>query len=124
MQTSYYRARDGWHGRTVIKLPGQRQLVIHTYKPLQGRSLQTSATVWQVDEGGHVRHRMGFGRGGDYSERVAHTQPARITEKQVREQHEQVLSRAQVIVADVNAFYARANTMAQSSQPVAPAAAA
>lgn len=106
MNTTYYRDHDGWNGKTIIDLDDGRQLVIRTSKRGMGGGLVTTATAWSCAEDGSRRHIMGFGLGsGDYSERLMLTQPGRITEKQVRHQHDATMNRIEQIRADVKAYY-------------------
>lgn len=112
MNTKYFRDHDGWNAVTEIEIEGGRQLVIRTGKRGVGGGLATNATVWTIEADGTRRHSMGFGApGGDYSERLVLSQPGRITEKQVRQQHERTLGLVPVVVKDVQTFYATQGSM-------------
>lgn len=105
MTTTYTRDSDGHKATTVHDLQKQRELHITTYKSSNG-PLVTSATVHQI-EGDLKRHRFGCGGfGGDFSQRLVCTFPARVTAKTVKEQHEQCLQKLQEVLTAVDAHYA------------------
>lgn len=105
MTTTYTRDRDGHKATTVHDIQKQRELHITTYKSSNG-PLVTSATVHHI-EGNFKRHTFGCGGvGGDFSQRLACTFPARVTAKTVSGQHEQCLLKLQEILTAVNAHYA------------------
>ncbi len=106
MKTKYFRDHTGWNGQTEIEIENERQLVIRTSKRSIGGGLATNATVWSV-EGGTRRHAMGLGLDGcgDFSERYVLSQPKRVSESVVRQQHERVLGNLDAIRSQVNIFY-------------------
>lgn len=122
MTTRIYRDRDGWNATSQFDLSDRRVLKIRTCKRSIGTGLQTSATVWHDTGDGGMRHAMGLGTGcGDFSETLTLTQPKRITEKAVAEQHQRVLSQLDLIRARVAQFYA---LQEQEDEAVAVATAA
>lgn len=105
MTTIYTRDSNGHKATTVHDIQKQRELHITTYKSSNG-PLVTTATVHQI-EGNFKRHRFGCGGvGGDFSQRLACTFPARLTAKTVSDQHEQCLHKLQEVLAAVDAHYA------------------
>ena len=117
MITNYYRDHDGWNGKTTLDIEDGRTLVIRTSKRAVGGGMATNATVWLCNADGTNRHVMGFGLGeGDYSERLVLSMPARITEKLVRQQHENTLTRLESIRADVRDYYEAQKRRAQARE--------
>lgn len=105
--TSIYRDRDGWNATSQFDVSDRRVLKIRTCKRSIGIGLQTCATVWHDTGDGGMRHAMGMGTGcGDFSETLMLTQPKRITEKVLTEQHERVLEQLSSIREQVEQFYA------------------
>lgn len=79
--------RDGWKAVTRIPLSGCQVLKISTYKLLgQTSCLVTQATVCTVGDG-FERYVLSYGTRGDFSKRLILSQPKRMTEAVVREQH-------------------------------------
>ncbi|MCR6481043.1 hypothetical protein NU688_33135 [Variovorax sp. ZS18.2.2] len=112
MQTRYYRDRDGCKASTSVPLENNRELSIVTRRlTAAGGQLVTSANVSTLKDGYSV-HVMGFGTaGGDFSQRVVVTSPARVTEKVVREQHEKALANIALITQGVERHYANTSTL-------------
>jgi hypothetical protein len=114
IRTRILRDNYGWKAASNLDLVGEanRLLQIRTYKNDRG-FLVTRATVHKKIDGG-LQHIMGFGTpGGDYSETLVSTKPARVTEKVISAQHESVLSHLPGILAAVEAHYVKT--------PVSPA---
>ena len=88
MKTQYFKdARNGWEARTVVDLSTKQQLDLTTRKDING-NLSTRATVHWLLAGGVRRHAMSFGAaGGDFSQTIKTTKPARITANVVENQH-------------------------------------
>lgn len=107
METTFGKGSVGWSAKTTLDLPDARQLVIRTERRVFGGGLATNGTVFTINGDGTTTHVMGLGVAGfgDYSERLMLTQPARITEKAVRQQHEQVLARIDAIRDQALAYY-------------------
>lgn len=95
--------RDGHRLETTIDLGDQRELVIRTSKGDHG-VLQTFASVHKCEGNSRV-HVIGFGKTGDYCNRVLCTQPKRVTEKLTREQHDQALCQIDAIKLAVEMHY-------------------
>ncbi|WP_288639143.1 hypothetical protein [Comamonas kerstersii] len=107
MTTRIYRDRDGWNAVSQFELSARRVLKIRTCKRSIGAGLQTTASVWHDTGDGSMRHAMGLGTGcGDFSQTLMLTQPKRITEKAVTEQHESILRELASIRVKVEQFYA------------------
>lgn len=108
VETRIFRDRDGWNATSTLDLADNRMLQIRTYKSSAGASLCSRGTVHTKMEGGGLRHIMGFGTpGGDFSEDLAVSKPARVTEKVVAAQHESVLKALPSVLAAVEAHYAK-----------------
>jgi hypothetical protein len=106
IQTRISHDRDGWSVTSTLDLADNRLLRIHTYKSLNG-VLRTSATVHTKVDGG-LRHVMGYGTpGGDFSEELVRSKPARATEKVVTAQHDCVLKTLPGVLAAVDAHYVK-----------------
>lgn len=106
IETRIFRDRDGWNATSEMDLTGDQLLKIRSYRNDRGL-LRTSATVHTKVEGG-LRHIMGFGTsGGDFSETLVVTKPARVTEKVISAQHESVLKTIPGILSAVQAHYAK-----------------
>lgn len=113
IETRISRDRDGWRASSSLDLPGNRLLQIRTYKNQAVGALRTHATVHTKTEGGGLQHIMGFGTGGgDYSEVLAASKPARVTEKVVCAQHESALKSLPSVLAAVEAHYAKKPSIA------------
>ena len=106
IETRILRDRDGWYARSNMDLDGNQLLNVRTYKTDKG-VLRTYASVCTKVEGG-TRHIMGFGTsGGDFSETLAASKPARVTEKVVTAQHESVLKNLPDVLLAVKAHYVK-----------------
>ena len=106
ISTIKYRDREGWNAKSQLNLADNRVLQISTYKASNG-SLRTSASVHLKVDGG-LRHDFGYGTpGGDFSETLVVTKPARVTEKVISAQHESVLKTIPGILSAVQAHYAK-----------------
>ena len=111
IETRIFRDRDGWNAKSELDLADSRLLQIRTYKASNG-SLRTSASVHLKVDGG-LRHIMGFGSaGGDFSETLVASKPARVTEKVVNAQHESALKTLPGVLAAVEAHYAKTPAIA------------
>lgn len=109
IQTRIIRDKNGWDATSKVDLLGEanRLLQIRTYKTDRG-FLVTYGTVHKKIDGGGLQHILGFGTpGGDYSETLVSTKPARVTEKVISAQHESVLSNLSTILAAVEAHYVK-----------------
>jgi hypothetical protein len=109
IRTRILRDNYGWKAASNLDLVGEanRLLQIRTYKNDRG-FLVTRATVHKKIDGGGLQHIMGFGTpGGDYSETLVSTKPARVTEKVISAQHDSVLSHLPGILAAVEAHYVK-----------------
>lgn len=107
LRTYYFRDHDGWRGQTELEAGNQRVIRITTSKHRAGHGLATNATCLTREARGLLTHRLSFGApGGDYSKTVAVSQPRRVTESVVRQQHEAALARIDEIRAEVARFYA------------------
>lgn len=110
METTVYKdPRNGWEAKTTIDLgevSGEhRELHITTNKSyIGGGWLATKASVHTRD-GMFLVHRFGLAGGGDFSRRLSHTQPGRITEKVVSAQHAEVLDQVQDVIALAREHY-------------------
>ena len=108
IETRLHRDRDGWHATSNLDLADNRLLQIRTYKSTSGGALRTNATVHTKTGDGGLRHIMGFGSaGGDFSETLVASKPARVTEKVVTAQHESVLKTLPGVLAAVEAHYVK-----------------
>ena len=89
MKTTYFKdTRSGWEALTVVELTSNKQLEVSTRKDING-NLTTRATVHWLLENGVRRHAMSFGAaGGDFSQAIKSTKPARVTQNVVEAQHE------------------------------------
>lgn len=106
IETRIFRDRDGWNASSGMDLDGNQLLTIRTYKATNG-VLRTYASVCTKVEGG-TRHIMGFGAsGGDCSETLAASKPARVTEKVIAAQHESVLKKLPDVLLAVKAHYVK-----------------
>lgn len=105
MSTVYSKNRYGHSAETTVELENKRLLKISTSKSTISRRLQTTATVHTRD-GGALVHKFAFGsRNGDFSKRMC-SQETRVTEKAVREQHQQALAQLKGILQEVQDHYA------------------
>ena len=106
MKTTYFKdARNGWEGLTVVALTSNKQLEMTTRKDIKG-NLTTRATVHWLLEHGVKRHAMSFGAaGGDFSETIKSTKPARITKNVLEAQHEVGLTMISQITKAALAYY-------------------
>lgn len=103
MHISYsHNIRDGHRAQTEIDLGGQRVLTISTRK--SNTALVSSAAVYLV-EGNVKRFIMGFGGEGDFSKQFLIAKPKRVTEKIVRDQHDQALLQIEEIKLQVAMHY-------------------
>ncbi|GKS87470.1 hypothetical protein AVMA1855_24980 [Acidovorax sp. SUPP1855] len=117
METKIYKDRDGWNAKTVVPLDERRELVIRTSRRQIGGGLLTSATCWSIGAAGSQTHVMGYGTGdGDFSTRIVTTQPPRITEKVVAQQHEMALRQIDAIRQAAQLHYA-AQVQAETEAP-------
>jgi hypothetical protein len=107
-ETRTGKGRDGWETKTKIDFDdvltvrdkvGRRRLTLSTYK--RNRDLVTLASVSFVNDG--FESFMLF---ADYSKTVIKQPCARVTEKDVKRQHEEALALIPAIVGEVDAFYA------------------
>lgn len=106
-RTYYFRDHDGWRGQTELDARNQRVIRITTRKRSAGHGLATNVTCHTREASGLLTHRLSFGApGGDYSKTVAVSQPRRVTESVVRQQHEAALACIDEIRAEVARFYA------------------
>lgn len=106
MQTKYYRDSSGWCGMTSVNHGTSQLIRIVTAKRHIGHGLATTVAC-HTHRDGMLTHCMGFGTGqGDYRETMIVSQPKRVTESLVREQHEGVIAQIEQIQASVELFYA------------------
>jgi hypothetical protein len=111
VETHAYRDRDGWHAKSEVSVSATRVLKLTTSKVINGAGLRTSATVWNADAGGVLRHAMAFGGpSGDFSETVALSKPARVTEAVVMAQHQAALGQLSTVLVAIERHYARGKT--------------
>ena len=110
IRTLISRDNCGWNATSNLDLSGEgnRLLQIRTSKTDRG-FLVTRGTVHTKIDGGGLRHIIGFGTpGGDYSGTLVSTKPARVTEKVITAQHENVLSNLSSVLAAVESHYVNA----------------
>lgn len=88
MKTSIAKTKAGWQGNTRVELGGNRILRIITGKDRDG-SLVTSAWVHHIERTNGYAAELHRAR-TDFSKRMIHWN-VRVTEKQVRSQHELAL---------------------------------
>lgn len=108
LQTRVARNQHGdLQAETALPLGrDRRELRITTRKNTVRKSLETRAIVVQVSEDGLTfSHAIGFGSGGDFSQRLAEAPGARTTEKALRNQHSSALALAQGTLAAACAHY-------------------
>lgn len=107
LHADYFRDQDGWRGQTEFEAGNQRGVRITTGKRRAGHGLATNVTCHTREANGLLTHRMSFGTpGADDSKTVAVSQPRRVTESVVRQQHTVVLARIDEIRGQVARFYA------------------
>ena len=106
MKNIYFKdARNGWQASTTVELPNNRQLELYTRKDING-NLTTRAIVCWLLEGGAKRHAISYGAaGGDFSQQIKSTKPARITQNVIEAQHETGLMLISQITAAAIAYY-------------------
>lgn len=115
VQTHTYRDRDGWHAKSEFNVSDTRVLKFTTSKVIGGTGLRTSATVWNADAGGMLRHAMAFGGpSGDFSETVAFSKPARVTEAVVTAQHQAALEQLSRVLVAIERHYAQGKTASET----------
>ena len=107
METRYFRDDSGWNAETHLEIAHTpRLLSIRSCKRGGAGTLTTTASVATRGENGLLTHVLTYGAaGGDFNKIVAHSQPGRVTESAVRQQHQLVLGRINEILADVASFY-------------------
>jgi len=106
MNTTYHRDSTGWCGTTTVNHGTSQLIRIVTGKRRIGHGLATTVACYS-NNNGMLTHCMGFGtRGGDYHETMIVSQPKRVTESLVRDQHEGVVAQIEQIQASVELFYA------------------
>jgi len=82
----------GWKASTRINLTDHQVLEVSTYQALPPtRALRTRASVSRIQNGFEC-HVVGNSTFGDFSAVLIDSHPKRVTEKQVREQHDCVFS--------------------------------
>ena len=114
VQTHTYRDRDGWHAKSEIHVSATRVLKLTTSKVNNSIGLRTTATVWNADAGGMLRHAMAFGGpSGDFSETVAFSKPARVTEAIVVKQHQAALDQLSRVLVAIERHYAQGKTASE-----------
>lgn len=105
-ETRLHRDRDGWKAESEVELEHNRLLKLRTAKVTHNTGLRTTATVWSCSNG-TLRHAMAFGGPeGDFSETVAFSKPARVTEAVVAAQHAAALKRLSEIMVAIERHYA------------------
>ena len=115
VQTHTYRDRDGWHARSEVNVNDTRVLKLTTSKVISGTGLRTTATVWNADAGGILRHAMAFGGpSGDFSVTVAHAKPPRVTEAVVTAQHQAALDQMPRILVAIEQHYAKVKSASET----------
>lgn len=115
VQTHTYRDRDGWHAKSEFNVNATRVLKLTTGKVIGGTGMRTSATVWNADAGGMLRHAMAFGGpSGDFSETVALSKPARVTEAIVTAQHQAALAQLSRVLVAIERHYAQGKTASET----------
>lgn len=115
VQTNTYRDRDGWHAKSELNVNDMRVLKLTTSKVIGGTGLRTTATVWNADAGGVLRHAMAFGGpSGDFSETVAFSKPARVTEAIVTAQHQAALAQLSRVLVAIERHYAQGKTASET----------
>jgi hypothetical protein len=115
VETHTYRDRDGWHAKSEINVSATRVLKLTTSKVISGTGLRTSATVWNADGGGTLRHAMAFGGpSGDYSATAALSKPGRVTEAVVTAQHQAVLAQLSTVLVAIEQHYAKGRTASET----------
>lgn len=115
VHTQTYRDRDGWHAKSEVNLSATRVLKLTTSKVINGTGLRTTATVWNADAGGVLRHAIAFGGpSGDFSETVAFSKPARVTEAIVTAQHQAALAQLSQVLVAIERHYAQGKTASET----------
>lgn len=100
MQTMVEKSKTGWRAETVIDLPENKILKLHTRHSTNG-GVATWASVHHVEGNGMLAHVLTK----DFSTALREEPAARCTEKIVRNQHEVVLGFLDVIKQSIQAFY-------------------
>lgn len=115
VHTQTYRDRDGWHAKSEVNLSATRVLKLTTSKVINGTGLRTTATVWNADAGDVLRHAIAFGGpSGDFSETVAFSKPARVTEAIVTAQHQAALAQLSQVLVAIERHYAQGKTASET----------
>lgn len=109
LKTTYGKGRDGRYGKTRFRMEPNLVVDIDTSKRVIGSSgLVTLVTVSTDDGSGFLTHRISYPKPrGDFSKRYIVTEPSRVTERVLREQHEQALGMVDQFKADIQAHYER-----------------
>lgn len=87
VQMSLTKDKDGWRAMTTVDLKDHRVLTITTRKQHFGTKLQTIAQV-STEKDGLISYVIGNGLQGDYRQVFFSQEVKRVTEKNVRLQHE------------------------------------
>jgi len=108
MEIKVSKGRNGWEAESYLSLNDKQQLRIQTSRfgsPADGR-IDTTASVLTVENGilTHVFN-SGFGR-GDFMERLIVRTAARVTEKTVREQHQEAIANLENLKVHIAQHYA------------------
>lgn len=115
VQTRTFRDNDGWHAKSEIKLSDSRFLKISTSKVSIGPGLRTSATVWIANGHGSLTHAMAFGGpSGDFSETVAFSKPARVTQAVISAQHQAALGQLSRLLVAIERHYNRGESASET----------
>ena len=107
--TTYGKDRNGRYGRSRFRMDPNLVADIETSKRGLGRSgLISHVTVSIEDGSGFLSHRISYpSPRGDFSKRYITTTPSRVTDRVVREQHEQALSMIDQFRSDIKIHYKR-----------------
>lgn len=109
MQTRVHKTALGWEGNTEITLgfvgPQREQILdIRTYRNHRGKLLST-ASVSHGDGHGMKTHHIGVTYKADFFDVVLETEPSRITEKALKQQHAKAVAMVDSIKEQVRAHY-------------------
>jgi len=123
VQMRLTKDKDGWRAMTTVDLKDHRVLTITTRKQRFGTKLQTIAQVW-TEKDGLISYVIGNGLQGDFRQTYFSQEVNRVTEKNVRLQHESFFEAEGVlpkVLAHVEQFYAAKAAQAAQYSPTASA---
>lgn len=98
------KGKSGWRAENIVEFDGPRKLAIETYK--YDGAMISRATVNTYGDL-MMTHVFGLGGGGDFSERLIVTRPARGTAKAIVDQHAKALQQLLEIVERARAHYVK-----------------